>query len=139
MSLFDVFNIAGSGMTAQSLRLNVTASNLANAGSLASSASQAYRAKEPVFAAALMRAQQSGDAASVGVQVKGITQSNAPVEPLYMPDNPMADSQGYVYRSNVNSVEEMVNMISASRSYQNDVNVMSTSRDLLLQTLQLAK
>jgi len=92
-----------------------------------------------VFAAALMRAQQSGDAASVGVQVKGITQSNAPVEPLYMPDNPMADSQGYVYRSNVNSVEEMVNMISASRSYQNDVNVMSTSRDLLLQTLQLAK
>ncbi|KAB7627200.1 flagellar basal body rod protein FlgC [Alkalilimnicola sp. S0819] len=140
MSLLHVFNIAGSAMNAQSLRLNTTASNLANAESVAGSEVEAYRARQPVFAAAL-KASQAGanEAAGVGVRVQGIVESEAPVQALYQPDHPMADGNGYVYRSNVNAVEEMTNMISASRSFQNNVEVMNTSRELLLQTLRLGQ
>ncbi|MCS4502816.1 Flagellar basal-body rod protein FlgC [wastewater metagenome] len=140
MSMFNVFDVAGSAMSAQSLRLNLTASNLANAETTASSPEQAYRARQPVFSAALQAAQaRDGDAGAVPVEVRGVVESEAPVQELYRPNSPQADNEGYVYRSNVNPVEEMVNMISASRSYQNSVEVMSTSRDLMLQTLRLGR
>jgi flagellar basal-body rod protein FlgC len=139
MSLFNVFDVAGSGMSAQSLRLNLTASNLANAETVAGSPEQAYRSRQPVFAAALQAARASEGAAAVPVQVLGVVESGAPPQALHQPNNPLADENGYVYRSNVNTVEAMVNMISASRSYQNNVEIMSTSRDLLLQTLQLGR
>lgn len=135
MSLFKVFDVAGSAMSAQTLRLNLTASNLANADAVAGSPEQAYKARQPVFAAALKAAQ--GLAQPVGVEVKGVVESQAQPQALHMPDHPQADENGFVYRSNVNPVEELVNMISASRSYQNNVEVMSTSKDLLLQTLRL--
>jgi flagellar basal-body rod protein FlgC len=139
MSLTRIFDVAGSGMAAQSLRLNVVASNLANANSVASSPDAAYRAREPLFAAVQRQfgAQAQGADATVGVQVRGITESAAPVNAQYEPGNPMADADGYVYASNVNPVEELVNMISASRSYQSDVEVMNTTKQLMLKTLTL--
>ncbi len=141
MALYNVFDVAGSAMSAQSLRLNLTASNLANAETTASSPEEAYRARHPVFAAKLQQAQTGQAEASNGVEVgvRGVVESDAPVQSLHQPNSPLADENGYVYRSNVNPVEEMVNMISASRSYQNSVEVMSTSRDLMLQTLRLGR
>lgn len=135
MSLFKVFDVAGSAMSAQTLRLNTTASNLANAEAVAGSPEQAYKARQPVFAAAL-KAEQ-GLQQTIPVQVRGVVESQAPNQPLHMPNHPDADANGYVYRSNVNPVEELVNMVSASRSYQNNVEVMNTSKELLLQTLRL--
>jgi flagellar basal-body rod protein FlgC len=135
MSLFKVFEVAGSAMTAQTVRLNATASNLANADAVAGSAEQAYKARQPVFAAALKATQNLQE--TVPVNVAGVVESQALHMPLHMPDHPEADANGYVYRSNVNTVEELVNMISASRSYQNNVEVMNTSKELLLQTLRL--
>ncbi|MGD8709805.1 MAG: flagellar basal body rod protein FlgC [Ectothiorhodospiraceae bacterium] len=137
MSLFNVFDTAGSAMSAQSLRLNLTASNLANAETVSGSPDTAYRSRQPVFAAALKAA--NGQQPTAQVEVRGVVQSDAPVQPLYQPNNPQADGNGYVYRSNVNTVEEMVNMISASRSYQNNVEVMNTSKQLMLQTLRLGR
>ncbi len=143
MSMFKVFDVAGSGMAAQSLRLNATASNLANANSVASSPEEAYRAREPLFAAvhANAMAGDSGNArdAATGVRVTGITESQAPIEKRYEPGNPVADANGYVYGSNVNPIDELVNMISASRSYQNDVEVMQSAKQLMLKTLDLGK
>lgn len=144
MSMFKIFDVAGSGMAAQSLRLNTTASNLANANSVASSPDKAYRAREPLFAAvhADAMAGASGNntnAATVGVRVTGITESQAPIERHYEPGNPQADADGYVYGSNVNPIDELVNMISASRSYQNDVEVMQSAKQLMLKTLDLGK
>lgn len=136
MSLFNVFDVAGSAMSAQSLRLNLTASNLANAETVASTPEQAYKARQPVFAAALSQA-GAGNDKTAAVQVRGVVESDAPNQALYMPGHPMADGNGYVYRSNVNPIEEMVNMISAQRSFQNSVEVMNTSKELLLQTLRL--
>ena len=138
MSLFNVFDVAGSGMNAQSLRLNLTASNLANAESVAGTAEAAYKARHPVFAAQL-KAAQAGHGAGVGVDVRGVVEDQAPSQPLHQPGHPLADAGGYVYRSNVNVVEEMVDMISASRSYQNNVEIMNTSKDLMLQTLRLGR
>jgi flagellar basal-body rod protein FlgC len=141
MSLYNIFGIAGSGMSAQSVRLNTVASNLANANDVAGSEKDAYRARQPVFKAVLKGAQGGGgvaEQAAVGVQVTEIQQSEAPVRKEYQPGNPLADKEGYVYTSNVNTVEQMANMISASRSYQSDVNVVSTTQQLLLNTLQLA-
>jgi flagellar basal-body rod protein FlgC len=135
MSLFNVFDVAGSGMNAQSLRLNLTASNPANAETVAATPEEAYKARQPIFAATLQAIR--GGAQAVPVQILGVAESNAPAQALHMPQHPMADAQGYVYRSNVNTVEEMVNMMSASRSYQNNVEVMNTSKELLLQTLRL--
>jgi flagellar basal-body rod protein FlgC len=140
MSLSRIFDVAGSGMAAQSLRLNTVASNLANANSVAGTPEGAYRAREPLFAAIRQQVDAATGAArdgSVGVQVKGITQSDAPVKAQYEPGNPMADADGYVYASNVNPVDELVNMISASRSYQSDVEVMNTTKQLMLKTLTL--
>lgn len=142
MSMFKIFDVAGSGMAAQSLRLNTVASNLANADSVSGTAQGAYRAKEPLFSAVQRAQGGAGNAdgdSSVGVQVKGVTESQADVQARYEPGNPMADGDGYVYGSNVNPIDELVNMISASRSYQNNVEVMNTTKQLMLKTLDLGK
>ena len=137
MSLFKVFDIAGSGMSAQSVRLNTTASNLANANSVSTTEDEAYRSRQPVFQTALDRA--GGNGASAGVRVLGVVESNATPQRLYEPGNPLADEQGYVYKSNVNIAEEMANMISASRSFQNNIEVLNTSKELMLRTLNLGR
>jgi flagellar basal-body rod protein FlgC len=137
MSLFSIFNVAGSGMAAQSLRLNTVASNLANADSVASTPEGAYRSREPLFAA--VKNQEDSNAAGEGVQVLGVTESQAAIPSRYEPGNPLADTDGYVYSSNVNPVDELVNMISASRSYQNNVEVMNSTRQLMQKTLDLGK
>lgn len=138
MSMFKIFDVAGSALSAQTLRLNVTASNLANANSVSSSTDQTYRARQPVFSAMLDNASgNEGDA--VGVRVRGIVQSNAPLQQVYEPNNPLADSKGYVYMPNVNVVDEMANMISASRSYQTNVEVINTAKQLMLKTLTLGQ
>ncbi|MGA0586387.1 flagellar basal body rod protein FlgC [Dyella sp. KRB-257] len=140
MSMFKIFDTAGSGMAAQSLRLNTVASNLANAESVSSTEQGAYRAKEPLFAAVKQRVDGAmADAGTVGVKVDGVTESQAAIPSRYEPGNPMADANGYVYGSNVNPVDELVNMISASRSYQNNVEVMNTTKQLMVKTLDLGK
>ena len=138
MSLFDVFEISGSGLSAQSTRLNVTASNISNAQSAASSPEAAYKARNPVFATAFKDAFQSSSE-SAGVHTLGIVESSAEHPKRYEPGNPLADKDGYIYLSNVNAIEEMTNMMSASRSYQNNVEVINTSKELLLQTLRLGE
>jgi flagellar basal-body rod protein FlgC len=140
MSLMKIFDTAGSGMSAESLRLNTVASNLANADSVSNNPNTAYKAKELLFAPVLQ--QQSGapegDAnANVGVRMAGVTESQQPVESHYEPGNPMADASGFVYGSNVNPIDELVNMISASRSYQNNVEVMNTTKQLMIKTINL--
>ena len=137
MSLFNVFDIAGSAMSAETVRLNVTASNLANAQSVGSSEESTYHARHPVFAAVMDSLQ--GNAGSVGVAVNGIVESQAPLEQRYQPEHPMANEQGYVFLPNVNIVDEMANMISASRSYQGNVEVLNTSKQLMLATLKLGQ
>ncbi|MBB6240866.1 flagellar basal body rod protein FlgC [Rhodanobacter sp. MP1X3] len=141
MSLMKIFDTAGSGMAAQSLRLNTVASNLANADSVSNSPDSAYRAKELLFAPT-----QSTQAGSImqdasegtnGVQMLGVTESQQPVETRYEPGNPMADANGTVYGSNVNPIDELVNMISASRSYQNNVEVMNSAKQLAIKTIEL--
>jgi len=145
MALFDVFNIAGSGMSAESVRLNTVASNLANADSVSSSPATAYKARYPVFQAiqsSLMSPGAGADptqTADAAVQVRGIVESTAAGTATYQPGNPLADANGYVYSSNVNVVEQMADMISASRSYQNDAQVLETSKSLMLDTLKLAQ
>ena len=140
MSLFRIFDVAGSAMSAQSVRLNTTASNLANADSVSSSVDETYRARRPVFAAMLQEAGsgQPGNE-SVGVQVQGIVESDAPLLKEYNPNHPMADQDGFIYKPNVNPVEEMADMISASRSYQTNVQVADTAKQMLLQTLRMGK
>lgn len=137
MGLYDVFSISGSAMSAQSVRLNTVASNLANADSVGATPEEAYHARQPVFAAVL--SVLNGEQQSVGVKVAGIVESEAEIPRDYHPNHPMADADGYVYKANVNSVEEMANMISASRSYQNNVEVLNTSKQLLLKTLSLGR
>ncbi|WIM06743.1 MAG: flagellar basal body rod protein FlgC [Candidatus Nitricoxidivorans perseverans] len=133
MSLFNVFSIAGSALTAQSARLNATASNLANADSVTGADGQPYRAKQVVFKA--MPVEGGG----LGVRVTQVVDSAAPPRLTYDPNNPAADEKGYVAMPNVNVVEEMVNMISASRAYQNNVEVMGTAKSLLQKTLAIGQ
>ncbi len=137
MGLFKVFDIAGSAMGAQSVRLNTTASNIANANSIAGSPDEAYRARQPLFQTVLD--EQSGNGASAGVRIAGVVESQADPAKIHQPGHPQADADGYIYMSNVNAVDEMVNMISASRSYQNSVEVLNTSKELLLRTLTLGQ
>ena len=141
MSSFKAFDIAGSGMAAQTVRLNTTASNLANAESVSGDPAQVYKARHPIFEAvkATLAGQGSARQADAAVKVTGIYESSAPPSARYEPGNPLADAKGYVYAPAVNVVEEMVNMISASRSYQNNVEVMNTSKELLLATLRLGQ
>lgn len=133
MSLFKVFDIAGSGMSAQSVRLNLTASNLANSESVASRPGEAYKARHPVFQSVL------DTESNASVRTAGVVESKAENEARYVPGHPLADENGYVYASNVNTIEEMTNMISASRSFQQNVEVMNTSKELLMRTLRLGE
>ena len=136
MSLYKIFDIAGSGMSAQNLRLNTTASNIANAESVSSSIDQTYRARHPVFATV----QESVmDAASAGVRVAGIVESDTPTRIEYHPEHPLADENGNIFMPNVNIVEEMANMISASRTYQTNVQVANTAKQLIQKTLSLGQ
>jgi flagellar basal-body rod protein FlgC len=141
MSSFRIFDIAGSGMSAQSVRLNTVASNLANAESVSGDPKTAYRARHPVFEA--VRANVAGTTKGVepnaAVRIRGIVEDVRQPEMRYQPGNPLANADGYVFAPNVNVVEEMVDMISASRAYQNNVEIMTTSRDLLLSTLRLGQ
>ncbi len=138
MSMFKIFDVSASAVSAQSQRLNVVASNLANSDTVAGPDGTAYKARQVVFETALMG---SGDQrqATAGVRVSTITEDDSPGRRVYDPKHPSADATGYVTYSNVNAVEEMVNMISASRSYQNNVEVMNTARSLLLKTLQIGQ
>lgn len=137
MSLFNVFDISGSGMNAQSLRMNLTASNMANADSVASNADEAYKSRQPVFSALLNG--MDANATDAKVSMDGVVESQAEHAVRYAPDNPMANEEGYVYESNVDIVEEMTNMISASRGYQSNVEILNTSKQMLLQTLNLGR
>ena len=134
MSLFSVFNVAGSAMAAQSQRLNVVASNLANADSATSSTGEAYRSRQVVF----RTIDVSADKAK-GVKVAGVVHDPAPMKVVYDPKHPMADEKGYVTLPNVNVVDEMVNMMSASRSYQNSVDMMNVTKTLLQKTLSIGQ
>lgn len=134
MGLLANFQISGSAISAQSVRLNTIASNMANAETIAGSEAEAYRARETVFQSYL---ENSRHPAEAGVKMLGIVQSNAPIRSKYDPENPLANEQGFVFTSNVNTVEEMVNMLSSSRSYQNNVEVLNTSKELMLRTLSL--
>ncbi|MBE0549531.1 MAG: flagellar basal body rod protein FlgC [Rubrivivax sp.] len=138
MSMLRIFDIAGSAISAQSQRLNVVASNLANADTVAGPDGSAYRARQVVFQTALMGSAGQGEAGA-GVRVSTISEDSRPGRRQHDPKHPGADAEGYVTYSNVNPVEEMVNMISASRSYQNNVEVMNTARSLLLKTLQIGQ
>ncbi len=138
MSMFRIFDVAGSAVSAQSQRLNTVASNLANADTVAGPDGQAYKARQVVFQTVLMGSQQQPEGAA-GVRVSTVREDNAPGRRVHDPKHPSADAEGYVTYSNVNSVEEMVNMISASRSYQNSIEVMNTARTLLQKTLQMGQ
>ena len=137
MGLFNIFDIAGSAMSAQTVRLNTVASNMANAEVVSGTEAGAYHARQPVFAAVMN--EMGKTSASVPVRVTGVVESDAPVNREYSPQHPQADADGYIYMSNVNMVEEMANMISASRSYQSNVEVANTSKQLLLDTLSIGK
>lgn len=147
MALGNIFDIAGTGMNAQSLRLNTTASNLANAQSASSSTDQVYRNRQPVFAAVQQQAMNefggsglsNNHQAGAGVQVLGIVESDAPLQRRYEPSHPMADEEGYVFYPNVNVVEEMTNMISASRSFQMNVEVMNSAKQMVQRVLTLGQ
>lgn len=133
MSMLNVYNIAGSALSAQSMRLNAVASNLANADSVAGPDGQPYRAKQVVFAA------QPVEGGGLGVRVTNVVEDLAPPRIVFDPKNPAANEQGFVTMPNVNVVEEMVNMISASRAYQSNVEVMNTAKTLMQKTLALGQ
>ena len=140
MSLFNIFDIAGSGLSAQNTRLNTVASNLANAESIASTPEAAYRSKQPVFATTYQgQLNNINNSASAGVRTVGVVESKAENVAQYQPGNPLANEEGYIYLSNVNVIEEMTNMMSASSSYQTNIEVLNTSKELLLQTLRLGR
>ncbi len=137
MSLYNIFEISGSGMSAQSIRLNTVASNIANADAVASSSGDVYKSRHPVFKTII---HDLGSQNSVGgVRVAGIVESQAEAIARYQPENPLADENGYVYSPNISLVEEMANMISASRSYQSNVQVANMTKDLLSRTLTLGQ
>ena len=138
MSMLNIFNVAGSAVSAQSQRLNIVASNLANVDTVAGPDGKAYKARQVTFQTQLVGA-AANDVTSAGVVVSNISESEIPGRRLHDPKHPQADAEGYVTYSNVNPVEEMVNMISASRSYQNNIEVMNTAKNLLLKTLQLGQ
>ena len=137
MSLFKVFDVSGSALYAQSIRLNTTASNMANANTVSSSIDKTYRARHPVFAPMLgdMGDLQEG----VGVRVMGIVESNAPVKREFNPDHPQADAEGFINLPNVNMAEEMANMISASRSYQSNIELMNSAKQMMMRTITLGQ
>lgn len=138
MSLFKVFDIAGSGIHAQSIRLNTIASNLANAESAGSSEAEAYRAKQPIFET-LVDSFASEISASEGVEVTKIVESSEALKKEYMPNHPKANEEGFVFYPNVNVMEEMANMVSASRTYQMNVEIANLSKTMMLRTLSMGQ
>ncbi|MBL1433314.1 MAG: flagellar basal body rod protein FlgC [Gammaproteobacteria bacterium] len=136
MALFGVFDVVGSAMNAQTVRLNTTASNLANANTIAENPEDTYRARHPVFATMI---KEFGDEATAGVRVSGIVESQSPLRTEFAPDHPFANEEGYITLPNVNAIEEMTNMISASRSYQQNVEVLNTTKQLLQRTLTIGQ
>tara|TARA_R110001599_G_scaffold5400_3_gene27457 strand:- start:5675 stop:6118 length:444 start_codon:yes stop_codon:yes gene_type:complete len=146
MSLSNIFTISGSAMSAQTVRLNTIASNMANVDSAASSADQTYRARKPVFSQMMndsMRDYGWGNASSddsgVGVKIDGIVESDAPLQPRYEPGHPMANEEGYVFYPNVNPMEEMADMMSASRSFQTNVEIMNSAKSMMQKMLTLGQ
>ncbi|HEA51190.1 hypothetical protein LCGC14_2512020 [marine sediment metagenome] len=148
MSLGNIFDIAGSGMTAQSLRLNTTASNIANAETASSSTDSTYRARKPVFSAiqqSMLNPDQQGfgmqdsENAGAGVRVDGIVESDAELQMRYEPSHPAANEDGYVFYPNVNVVEEMADMMSSSRSFQMNVDIMNTAKSMMQRILTLGQ
>lgn len=147
MSLGNIFDIAGSGMTAQSLRLNTTASNIANAETASSSTGETYRARKPVFAAIQQSMLNPGtqgmamgaEGPGAGVRVQGIVESDAELQMRYEPNHPAANEDGYVYYPNVNVVEEMADMMSSSRSFQMNVDIMNTAKSMMQRILTLGQ
>jgi flagellar basal-body rod protein FlgC len=135
MSSFRIFDIAGSALSAQSTRLNTVASNLANADSVVGDPSKAYRAHMPVFEASA----EAGGEGMPGVKVTDVLLSQAEPEKRYEPGHPLADANGFVYAPKINAVEQMVDMISASRAYQSNVELMNTAKDLTIRTLSLGR
>lgn len=138
MSLFNIMDISASGMSAESVRLNATASNIANANSVSSSYESTYKARHPVFAAALDKA-QNDQTKGVGVNVLGVVESQKPLQVEYAPGNPLADENGYIYKPNVNVVEEMADMLSASKAYETNVQVADTTKRIFRRVLQLGQ
>jgi flagellar basal-body rod protein FlgC len=138
MSSLHIFDVAGSGMNAQNLRLNLVASNISNANSVSSSVDQVYKSRQPVFAAELKNIMNKNNATS-GVEVQGVVENQAPPIMEYAPNHPLADELGYIYKPNVNTVEEMANMMSASRSYESNVEVLNTAKNMILQTLKMGQ
>lgn len=151
MSLMSIFDISGSAMSAQSIRLNATSSNMANANSVSGSAEDVYRARYPVFSAAHAAAiSGSSDPFAMsfdgmmpeseqGVQVLGMHESQAPLQPRYEPEHPLSNEDGYVFYPNVNVVEEMTNMISSSRSFQANVDVMNAAKTMMQRVLSMGQ
>lgn len=137
MSLFNIFDVAGSALNAQSIRLNTTSSNMANANSASSSTGETYRARQPVFSAVMMN--EFDDEQGVGVKVMGVVEKQDPLRMEYNPGHPMANEEGYIFLPNVNVIEEMANMISASRSYQTNIEVMNTAKQMMMRTLSLGQ
>ena len=138
MSLFNVMDIASTGMSAQSVRLNTTASNVANANSVSSSYEDTYKARHPVFAAELRQASQEQGSGS-RVNVLGIVESDKPLQIEYSPGHPMADENGYIYKPNVNVVEEMADMMSASKAYETNVQIADTTKRIFRNVLRLGQ
>ncbi len=148
MSLTNIFTISGSAMSAQTIRLNTIASNMANVDSVASSVDQTYRARKPVFSQLMndnMKEYGWGSAnldrsgAGIGVKVDAIVESDAPLQPRYEPDHPMANDEGYVFYPNVNPMEEMADMMSASRSFQTNVEIMNSAKSMMQKMLTLGQ
>ena len=141
MSLFSVFNVSGSALNAETIRLNTTASNLANAESVNGDATKIYRARHPVFQSMMDTSDPFAEEqkSSAGVRILGVVESTAPPLQRYAPENPLANKDGYVFTSNVNSIEEMTNMISANRSFATNVEAINTARDLLLKTISMGR
>lgn len=137
MSLFNIFDISGSGMSAQSVRLNTVSSNLANVETVSGTEEGAYRSRQPIFQTVLDN--EFNDRSVAKVEVMEVIEKDAPPTPRYQPGHPLANDDGYVFMPNVNAMEELANMISASRNYQNNVEVLSTSKDLMLRTLNMGK
>ena len=137
MSVFKVFDVAGSGMSAQMLRLNTVASNLANAETISGNENEVYQARHPVFQSILQEAGNTNETATV--KVSEVVEEDTAAIPHYRPNHPLANEEGFVYSPNIDAVAEMANMISASRSYQNNVEVLATTKEMLLRTLQLGQ
>lgn len=139
MSLFNTLDVVGSALTAQSKRLNVVASNLANADSVTGPDGQPYRARQVVFSVASQAGVNGPGAENAAVSVAGVVESDAPMRRVHQPGHPLADEDGFVTLPNVDVVEEMVNMISASRSYQANVEVATTTRSMAMKALTLGQ